>query len=108
MSRAASVCAEPGCPRPAVRRGRCDQHAPPPWAGSRERRERLGLAVPANVRRQVRARARHRCATCGATVAPGSGAVDHLVAGDPTSPLQLLCNDCHQAKTRDDLARMRT
>jgi hypothetical protein len=105
--RAATVCAEPGCPNPETRRGRCDTHAPRPWAGSRERRERLGLAVPAHVRRRVRALSRHRCAWCGAQVAKGAGAVDHVRAGDPASPLQLLCDRCNAVKTRADLATMR-
>jgi 5-methylcytosine-specific restriction protein A len=107
VTRAVSVCAEPGCPNVAVRRGRCQQHAPPPWAGSRERRDRLGLTLPPATRRRVRDRARHRCQSYGRHVPKDSGAVDHVRAGDPSSPLQLLCDHCHGAKTRADLATMR-
>jgi hypothetical protein len=106
MSGAATVCAHDRCPRPAVRRGLCAEHAPAPWAGSRERRERLGLAVPPAVRRAVREAFADRCRSCGADVPAGSGAVDHLDAGDPSSPLQLLCDECHRIKTRHDLRMM--
>ena len=107
MSRAATVCAEAGCPHPAVHRGRCFEHAARPWQGSRERREQAGLALPSHVRRKVRAAAGYRCANCGEPVPHGTGAVDHLHAGDPASPLQLLCSDCDRVKTRADLDAMR-
>ncbi len=32
--RRVTVCATPGCPELATRRGKCDTHATPAWAGS--------------------------------------------------------------------------
>jgi DNA-directed RNA polymerase subunit RPC12/RpoP len=55
----------------------------------------------------VRRRAGYRCAQCGKAVAKGTGAVDHVLAGDPNSELQLLCDDCDRAKTLADLLAMR-
>jgi 5-methylcytosine-specific restriction protein A len=111
-----SICSEPGCPHPVVRRGRCNGHALAPWHGSKEQRTRLGVPngrALARLRRQVRERARHRCERCSTRVPAGVGAVDHVVpvaaGGDPTSlgNLELLCTRCHDAKTRDDLALIR-
>jgi len=98
---AATVCAEPGCPDAAVYRGRCRAHR---WRPNTRALRREAA--------QVRARARHRCAHCGRSTPPGSGAVDHrvpLAEGGPTVPanLQLLCDGCHRPKTRADRARLR-
>ena len=101
------------CPRPAVRRGRCEVHAPPPWAGSAERRARL-LPPPREWRRlkkRVRSRARGRCESCGAKL-ERSGVVDHRVPlvlsrDSSLSNLWLLCAKCDDEKTRADLAFIR-
>jgi 5-methylcytosine-specific restriction enzyme A len=97
--RAATVCAEPGCPEPATYRGRCSAHR---WRQSTwPQRKRA---------RRVRERARHRC-VCGAKVPPGTGAVDHIVplalgGTDNLSNLQLLCERCDRIKTRADRRRI--
>jgi 5-methylcytosine-specific restriction endonuclease McrA len=80
--RTLTVCSRPGCPRLAVRGGRCEAHAPKPWADSKARRRALGLPSGSawqRITRAVRERARHRCEQCGRPVAPGEGAVDHRV-----------------------------
>jgi 5-methylcytosine-specific restriction enzyme A len=99
--RARTVCAEPGCPAPAVYRGRCGAH-----------RWRPNTRVLRRIAAQVRERAGHRCEQCGRPVAPGTGAVDHripLAEGGPTTlaNLQLLCPACDRLKTRADRARIR-
>jgi 5-methylcytosine-specific restriction protein A len=112
--RVVTVCAEPGCPALAVRAGRCRQHARPPWQGSKQRRLDAGLAegnTARALRHAVRRRARHRCEACGSPVPLGAGAVDHrqpLADGGPARDLvnlELLCDRCHDAKTRDERAR---
>ena len=52
MARAASICAEPGCPSLAVRRGRCAVHAPAPWAGSEQARNERGVLRGATLQRE--------------------------------------------------------
>jgi 5-methylcytosine-specific restriction protein A len=62
MPHALTVCAEPGCPRAAVRKGRCREHQiryPDPGRLSGWERNRL--------RRRVIARDGERCQVCGAT-----------------------------------------
>jgi 5-methylcytosine-specific restriction endonuclease McrA len=64
------------------------------------------------ITQRIRARARHRCESCGERVAPGSGQVDHrlpVALGGATSPsnLWLLCDVCAAAKTALDLRLMR-
>ena len=81
--RAASVCAEPGCPNLADRRGRCAAHAPAPWAGSEQDRDRRGVLRGTTLQRERAAairRAGGRCADCGA---PGVALVLHHATEDP-------------------------
>jgi 5-methylcytosine-specific restriction endonuclease McrA len=64
-----------------------------------------------HVKRQVRARARGRCESCGVELV-GRGIVDHVVplalGGSSTmTNLQLLCVQCDAVKTRNDLDAMR-
>lgn len=76
------ACAEPRCPYPAVRKGRCQRHRlprdgyPPEWRG-------MSLALR---------RANPRCQRCGAT---GDLTVDHILPGSLAGGLRVLCRSCH-------------
>lgn len=109
-SRVQKPCAEPGCPRAAVRGGRCEEHAQVAEARRAARLaevDRLrGSAAERGYDRHWRViRAaylkRHpRCAVCGAVATD----VDHITpravgGGDEWANLQALCHRCHSAKT---------
>jgi 5-methylcytosine-specific restriction endonuclease McrA len=106
-----------GCPNPATKRGRCERHPIPrePWRQSELRRRERGLPpkhVWRKLCRQVKARDRNRCRSCGADVPPGRGAVDHVLAiylggRSVEENLVLLCDDCHLEKTRPESADAR-
>ena len=106
--RARTVCAEPGCPALAEHRGRCPEHRAPNWRDAHQRDEQYGIRSRRPMRRlaeRVRRRDRHRCQGCGAHVPPGAGAVDHRrprsQGGATLEPnLWLLCDSCHDEKTR--------
>ena len=90
--RAATVCQEPGCGEPAVRRGRCAGHQPvPDWSGSRRWR-RLVAAV---VRRD-----RGVCQLCGRA---GATSADHVVrrrdgGADELDNLRAVHLDCNRRR----------
>jgi 5-methylcytosine-specific restriction endonuclease McrA len=115
-AKAATICVEPGCPKVATKRGRCERHPIPrePWQQSEERRRARGLPpkhVWRKLTRQVRERDRHRC-RCGRYVPRGRGAVDHrlpLYLGGRTvlENLELRCDECHAAKTKLESADAR-
>ncbi|MFC7719738.1 HNH endonuclease [Nonomuraea recticatena] len=102
MPRARSICSgEPNvrCLRVAVRRGKCSEHAPAPWAGSARNEER-----PTNwntIRNLVRSRDKYTCRSCGKQ---GAFIVDHIIpvarGGDwSMENLQVLCTECHDPKS---------
>ena len=114
--RALGTCSQPGCVGLPVRRGRCDAHAEPAFAGNHERRASLGAPsghARRKLRDRVRRRAGNRCESCGAYPRPGElFVVDHVVPiaeGGPSTleNLAYLCPACDKRKTALDLARMR-
>jgi len=109
--RAGGVCAEPGCPRLAVRRGRCEVHTPPPWTGQAERRRNAGAPTGAarqRLRLLVLVRADGRCESCGVRLG-ADWTMDHVdpVAFGGSSHLDNLaaiCPRCHARKTQREAA----
>jgi hypothetical protein len=98
--RAASVCSQPGCPHVAVRRGRCELHAPPPWAGSQQARDRRGVLRGHALQRERRraiGRVGGRCQDCGQ---PGPQLVLHHLTRDLADyeHVLVLCPRCHDAR----------
>jgi hypothetical protein len=94
----------PNCPNVAVREGRCREHAPKPWAGSEQRRDRRGVlrghALQKIRRRRIR-EAGGRCDCCGGGDRPL--VLHHLgELADYLSTL-VLCERCHgrQHRSRD-------
>ena len=104
------ICPMPGC---ALTSDECTDpaHTPGGWTPEEVRgtsTERGYGAAWRRKRRDVLARARHRCAICNG---PASE-VDHITprseAGDDTpGNLRALCRDCHKAKTTSEAARGR-
>lgn len=105
-SKAASICAEPGCAEIALAgQGYCARHQKrtKPWShgtGNRPSASRRGYGV---AWRKIRAAylAEHpACALCGRPATD----VDHVVpkrfgGSDDDTNLQALCKECHQRKT---------
>jgi hypothetical protein len=93
LMRAPMVCAESGCPEPAVYRGRCAAHR---WRPSTWPQRKRARQVRSAGRAHLRAVRRVGPAGLGhASVPPGSGTVDHVVplaegGRDDLSNLQLL------------------
>ena len=96
----------PGCPRLAVEKGRCEEHAYPVWGG----RERPTAAQRGygwewqKIRKQVLREEPH-CRWCGKP----SVTVDHIRpkargGSDARSNLQALCNSCRKIKDARDAA----
>jgi 5-methylcytosine-specific restriction enzyme A len=87
-------CAAVGCP---VLTGTtyCEAHRPAPWAGS-TRRSRLPADWPKIVA-FILERDGRRCYICGRH----AGRVDHIVAGDDHSYINLaaICSDCDKRKS---------
>jgi 5-methylcytosine-specific restriction endonuclease McrA len=88
--RARTVCSVPGCPRPAVTRGQCEQH--------RRVVGRRWQLLKATVLDEYDG----RCARCGRPAVQ----VHHVraVAGGgrslpPRAELEPLCDDCHAAES---------
>jgi 5-methylcytosine-specific restriction endonuclease McrA len=86
--RAATICAQPGCPHSAVRKGRCREH------------QRAHGATWRRLREDVCARAAGRCERCG-TLAPlqvhhrdpvAQGGAELVDPGR----LLALCRECHR------------
>jgi hypothetical protein len=101
VRRAASSCSAPNCPNIAVHRGRCLEHAPKPWAGSEQSRNRRGV-LRGHALQKVRARriraAGGRCQRCGRS---GVALVLHHFGEltDYGSTL-VLCERCHRREHR--------
>lgn len=91
------------CPELSTRRGRCEDHQPPPW-------QRRSKAWGKGGTRQWRAlrdkvlRDEPNCRGCGAEATQ----VDHITplskqgAKFSRDNLQPLCDNCHDAKSRED------
>lgn len=109
MARAGTVCCEAGCPRVAVYKGRCEEHA-----RRAERKQRL--TVPTK-RTLTSSEARRRKTVVEAwrsrygNVCPGFGrtphvatdlTADHIVpiaaGGSPSGRLSVLCRSCNSRK----------
>ncbi|MFF1958098.1 HNH endonuclease [Streptomyces sp. NPDC058220] len=102
------------CTEPATHRGRCEGHHQvyERRASVRARRVRRAVLVrvfsgAARLRAPVGARGGARCARCGSLALAGSVDVDHvrpLARGgeDTDQNVQVLCHDCHLAKTVND------
>jgi 5-methylcytosine-specific restriction protein A len=98
------ACAEPGCPNPAVYRGRCRDHA----RATDRAIDRAGYHIYRTARwRRTRNRilAQHPiCEQCDQQLAEH---VHHIIdladGGSPWAPenLQALCASCHSRQTRN-------
>lgn len=104
-----SPCCHPGCPRYAVKGGRCEQHQPKAWdhkgksaadRGYGRRWEKLRLMVMGRdswLCQECKRRGLLRTATdCDHIVPKARGGLDH------PDNLQALCRPCHKRKTRDE------
>ena len=96
------VCAEPGCPEPAVYRGRCRAHG-----RERERAWSPNKAVYGTKRWRMLRRAKLGrspvCERCGVRLATDvHHRVDLRDGGDPwdVEGLEALCRACHSRETR--------
>jgi 5-methylcytosine-specific restriction protein A len=96
---APSLCAVDRCPNVAVRRGRCEQHAPKAWAtgaGGRDARGVLRGRALGRVRaRKIRA-AGGRCQQCGRRDLPLE--LHHLADLADYSQTVVLCSACHELR----------
>ncbi len=108
------VCAEPGCPEPPTKRGRCDRH---PKAKDRDRRRARGIgprsysSAPsfyaskrwALVRRKKLSRD-PLCEKCGALAQEVHHRTPLAAGGDPYAldGLEALCKPCHSRETRQE------
>lgn len=117
MPRAGTICCEPGCPKPAVYRGRCRSHAQ-----EHERHQHATVATKRDepssreARRQTVAawRAAHGD-VCPGYRRPPHPARDltaqhaHALAdgGDPGQPLVVLCRSCNSRHGAARLAARR-
>jgi hypothetical protein len=101
VRRAASSCGAPGCPNVAVHRGRCLEHAPEPWAGSDQSRDRRGVlrghALQKVRIRRIRA-AGGRCQRCGRSDV--ALVLHHLAELDDYEATLVLCEPCHDREHR--------
>jgi 5-methylcytosine-specific restriction endonuclease McrA len=88
MTRALTLCQEPGCPRPATQRGRCRTHQLPRRASTRQWRK---------ARRAAIRRAHGRCERCGQPATTGHHRVHAQHGGpDTATNLIMLCDVCHR------------
>lgn len=105
--RAPKLCCR--CTKVATRGGYCDDHRPAPWTKGANARDRWLSQRPSDygtLRSQCIRRDRGRCVRCG----DRGTRVDHI---RPVSEggrwvlenLQLLCESCHQIKTREEARR---
>lgn len=98
-------CSVPGCPKLAVVKGRCEEHAYPVWGG---RRNFEGYGAEwLKLRRQI-LKEEPYCRMCGKP----SITVDHIRpkargGSDARVNLQALCNECRRMKDAQDAARGR-
>ncbi len=107
MTRPAQVCNVPGCPRTALREGKCEEHKRPAWRDASTRKATL----PADWRTRrlaILERDDHRCqcegcARCtGGTPCRAPGIeCDHIGDRLDHSPanLRAICVPCHRHKT---------
>lgn len=104
MPRAPKRCS-PTCPKAVFKYGRCPDHQPvkTPWEGSNRASAFMKSAEWERQRRRIIFRDKGNCQLCGK---PGSRQVDHIlpvwytgVEQVEDEQLQLLCDDCHKAKS---------
>ena len=99
MTRALSTCAEPRCPRPAVKKGRCLEHQlPDQWRAGKSGYDRNGWEWQRTVAR-ILARDRGVCYRCGGQAVTA----DHLIprsqgGSDQDSNLAAVCASCNRDK----------
>jgi 5-methylcytosine-specific restriction endonuclease McrA len=109
VRRAASVCGAPNCPNVAVLKGRCREHAPKPWAGSEQSRDRRGVlrghALQKVRRRRIR-EAGGRCQRCGRFDL--RLVLHHLSELDDYDATLVLCERCHGREHRRTWMRARS
>jgi 5-methylcytosine-specific restriction endonuclease McrA len=88
VTKALSLCQEPGCPNPATTRGRCPTHQPARRSSTRAWRK---------ARRTALRRAHGRCERCGNPATIGHHKT-HAQHGGPDTPdnIEALCTACHQ------------
>jgi 5-methylcytosine-specific restriction protein A len=75
----------------------------PEWQGKDD-----DTPIPPRVQQRVADRAGYRCENCHVRV-PSGGEIDHTIAlinggGNRENNLRFLCRNCHQAKSRNDVA----
>jgi hypothetical protein len=95
--RLATVCAEPGCQQPAIRRGRCQAHARElerPWEARRTARGRLHGSAHTSWRRAALERAGHACQRCGARPGDALLEVHHRGELADHADVVVLCRSC--------------
>jgi len=119
-TRPPSRCAHPGCST-LVPRGRCKEHQRIPWAGRDDRAARYGISSGRwrTLKRRVSARDNGCCYRCGAEQPDREDdpdgehqhELDHVVpiseggAREDLDNLGLICQECHQAKSKAEAAR---
>lgn len=112
-----SRCADVECRELATKRGRCDDHQPPPWRGRSDKAARYGITSGRwrSLKRKVTARDRGCCYICGAEPpddpeTPGHE-LDHVVsigeggAREDLDNLGLACVACHATKSAAEALR---
>lgn len=114
MARANSICCEDGCPKVAVYRGRCRDHARQYERGQRHTvATKVDEAKSRENRRRFVARWREIYGDwCPGYKRPGHRSADltaqhrHALsdAGDPNQPLTVLCRSCNSRHGADVLA----
>lgn len=104
-----SPCTWPGCSQLVPGGGACPTHKRKPWTNpdGSNRRSRL----PADWHRRRAAalqRDHHRCRLCGAPAVAVDHIVPHTKGGtDELANLQAVCQPCHDAKTKREIAEAR-
>jgi len=87
----------------------CDEHAPKPFEGAKERWRAERPGNWESLRKKALRRDRRVCRLCGKV---GSNEVDHITpvaegGSWELSNLQTLCKSCHKTKTQEDAQRAR-
>ncbi|EHN09406.1 hypothetical protein PAI11_37400 [Patulibacter medicamentivorans] len=111
MSRAPSICSQPGCPEDATGSGRCAEHQRRAWANRSPSSIALngaGRAAHRRARRAAARRAAGRCEECGEPSDDLQLHHHHPISqgGAIVQPNgRMLCTACHLVADRDTGAR---
>lgn len=105
-SRAPRPCTQPGCPKMAVKKGRCEDHQRKAW-GERGSAASRGYGHKwRKLRETIMMRDQWLCQVCKATGRVTTAtAVDHILpkaqgGTDTPANLQAICDQCHKEKTQ--------